>query len=465
MAFSSLSFLFVFFPVAIIIYLLAPKKYKNLILVLESFVFYLWGNGQMILLLWSTILINYLFGLGIEKSKIHRKKFLVAGILIDVAILGFYKYSTHIIDFLNGSLNAGIEEWYAFLPLGISFFIFQEISYLVDIYRGDGKSLPSIIDFGAHISMFPKITQGPIVKYRDIQQQILHHPTNLENVYQGLNRFVLGLSKKVLLADPIGEKTDFIFSLVDTGIDKPTAWIGMFCYSMQLFFDFSGYSDMAIGLGQIFGFKFMENFNYPYIAKDISDFWNRWHISLSTFFREYIYFPLGGNRKGELRTYANQFAVFFITGIWHGETLNFLVWGIYHWFFSVLGKYLQKFKWYLNSPDLLKRIFTFFIVAVGFVIFRSADLDQAGLYLNYLFLSGYQGTPTFEYSYIFSNDLKFYLVLAAIFSTPIMRRVHEKYKDSKEYRWCRDGILLLLFILSLIFLVSGSYSPFIYFQF
>lgn len=283
MSFSSLSFLFVFLPLAIIIYLITPRKYKNLILLIESFLFYLWGNGQMVILLWSTIIINFLFGLGIGKSPRHRKKFLTAGIIIDILILCYYKYNLYFVDFLNTTFDTGLDLPEKFLPLGVSFFIFQEISYLIDVYRKDAPVNRNLIDFGAHISMFPKITQGPIVKYKDIHQQLLHHPTHFENIYFGLRRFALGLSKKVLLADPIGEKTDMIFSQLATGIDTPTAWLGMFCYSFQLFFDFSGYSDMAIGIGQILGFRFKENFNYPYIAKDISDFWSRWHISLSTF--------------------------------------------------------------------------------------------------------------------------------------------------------------------------------------
>lgn len=239
----------------------------------------------------------------------------------------------------------------------------------------------------------------------------------------------------------------------------------MLCYSLQLFFDFSGYSDMAIGIAQIMGFRFKENFNYPYIAKDISDFWSRWHISLSMFFREYIYFPLGGNRKGEVRTYLNQFVVFFITGIWHGETLNFLVWGIYHWFFSVLGKFMKRFDWYIKTPDIFKRIFTFLVVAIGFVIFRSADLDQAMLYLSYMFNNASTAVPVFEFPYFLSNDLIFYLIIGCIFSTPIMRKIHHQYKDTKWFPWIYDIGLLLFFMLSILFLVSGSYSPFIYFQF
>ncbi|MDO5649476.1 MAG: MBOAT family O-acyltransferase [Gallicola sp.] len=465
MSFSSLSFIFVFFPIAIILYLITPKRFKNLVLTIESFLFYLWGNGQMVILLWVTILLNFLFGKGIEGSKTHKKQILALGIITDILILCFYKYNIHIVEFLNVNFDTGLHFPDNFLPLGISFFIFQEISYLIDVYRKDAPAGKSLVDFGMHISMFPKISQGPIVKYKDIQGQLLHHSTNFENIYLGLRRFALGLSKKVLLADTIGEKTDMIFAQVATGLDTPTAWLGMLCYSLQLFFDFSGYSDMAIGIGQILGFQFRENFNYPYIAKDISDFWSRWHISLSTFFREYIYFPLGGNRKGEFRTYLNQFAVFFVTGIWHGETLNFLVWGIYHWFFSFLGKFLKRFEWYLKTPDILKRVVTFFIVAVGFVIFRSSDLEEAMLYLEFMFNNPLTSVPVLEFPYFMSNDLTFYLILGILFSTPIMRSVHRRYEDTKWFSWVYDMGLVFLFALSVIFLVSGTYSPFIYFQF
>ena len=465
MSFSSLSFLFIFLPVALILYLITPKRFKNLVLLAESFLFYLWGNGKMVILLWATILINYIIGLGIEKSKNHAKKLLWIGVITNILILCFHKYYFYIVDFFNTNFDAGMAIPDGSLPLGISFFIFQEISYLVDVYKKDAPANKNFLELSTHIFMYPKITQGPIVKYKDIYQQLSSRTLYFENIYLGLRRFTLGLSKKVLLADTIGEKTDMIFAQVSTGLDTPTAWLGMLCYSLQLFFDFSGYSDMAIGIAQIMGFRFKENFNYPYIAKDISDFWSRWHISLSMFFREYIYFPLGGNRKGEARTYLNQFAVFFITGIWHGETLNFLVWGIYHWFFSVLGKFMKRFDWYIKTPDIFKRIFTFLVVAIGFVIFRSADLDQAMLYLSYMFNNTSTAVPVFEFPYFLSNDLIFYLIIGCIFSTPIIRKIHHQYKDTKWFPWIYDIGLLLFFMLSILFLVSGSYSPFIYFQF
>ena len=464
MSFSTLTFVFLFLPLSLILYVFTPKKYKNLVLVLESILFYLWGNGQWIYLLWFTILLNYVLGLLIEKST-KPKRLLLIGVLTNILILCYYKYNIHIIDFLNIQFGFNLTGTKGFLPLGISFFIFQEISYLVDVYRKDAKACKSFLDFGAHISHFAKVTQGPIVKYKEIESSLKKRTTSFNQIYFGMRRFALGLSKKVLLANPIGEKTDLIFAQVGQGIDTPTAWLGMICYTMQLFFDFSGYSDMALGIGQAMGFKWIENFNYPYIATDISDFWSRWHISLSTFFREYVYFPLGGNRKGKFRTYFNQFVVFFTSGIWHGETLNFLFWGLYHWIFSSLRILLRNFKWYLKTPKIIKRVITFFVVSLGWVLFRSANMEEAGRYYGYLFTNNYTGTPLFEFSHFFSSDLIFFLVIAFIFSTPSMREIYTKYKKNKVFLWIWDGSILILFVLSIIFMVSGSYSPFIYFQF
>lgn len=468
MVFSSQIFIFLFLPIVLIIYFLLGKKLKNLFLLLSSLVFYIWTGPKYILLLIFTILINYIFGIIIDnyksKSNIKLAKLSLGfGIIINLAILFYYKYFDFSINVVNKFFNTSFSIQKIALPLGISFFVFQGISYIVDIYRDEAKVNKNFLEIALYISFFPKLVSGPIIKYKSISDQLKSRTTSLHQFSYGVERFAFGLAKKVIISDILGSTVDTIFNLSNNGIDTRTAWIGIISYTLQIYFDFSGYSDMAIGLAHMFGFTFMENFNYPYISKSISEFWRRWHISLSTWFKEYVYIPLGGNRTKYV--YLNLFIVFTLTGIWHGASYNFIIWGFWHGIFIVLERFIRNKDFYKKIPNLIKTFITLFIVIIGWVLFRASDISQAINYLSIMFNFKTFNNLTFTYKYFLNLKLITWIVVGIVLSTPIYKIIDTKYKDKMLFEIIKTALILALFIISIIFIVNSTYSPFIYFQF
>ncbi|CCY77494.1 MBOAT family O-acyltransferase [Brachyspira aalborgi] len=383
MLFSSMIFLWFFLPLVFCSYYLIDKRFKNILLLISSIIFYAWGGVSYSLIMLSSIIINYIFALlidkAIEDNNLKNKKiYLALCIIINLSILGYFKYTNFIISIINSlSQNKIIELTNIVLPIGISFYTFQALSYVIDVYRGHNKAQKNIFNLALYISFFPQLIAGPIVKYHDIENQILNRNESLENIFYGIKRFIYGLSKKVILANMFALSCDEILKQPTDELGTALVWCASVLYTLQIYYDFSGYSDMAIGLGRMFGFNFLENFNYPYISKSIKEFWRRWHISLSTWFKEYLYIPLGGNRKRKLFTYINLLIVFFATGLWHGASYNFILWGLFHGFFLVierifLGKLLEK-----NKLKFINHIYVIFVFVIGWVLFRADDLKHA----------------------------------------------------------------------------------------
>lgn len=466
MVFSSQIFLFVFLPITLLFYYLFKNKFRNYILLLASLFFYTWGGIDFVTVLLASILINYTFGLLI--SKFNEKKplckfILCIGVLLNLTLLFSYKYYDFTILNINSIFNLDLPFKNIVLPIGISFFTFQGMSYIIDIYRKDAKVNKNIFSVALYISLFPQLVAGPIVKYKDIDEQIKSRKETIESFSYGIERFTIGFAKKVIIADVLGEIATGIFSLSVDGIDLPTAWLGIICYTLQIFFDFSGYSDMAIGLGHFFGFEFMENFNYPYISKSITEFWRRWHISLSTWFKEYLYIPLGGNRTGN--TYVNLLIVFFVTGLWHGSSWNFIIWGLWHGLFIVLERLVKKKNWYIKTPSFIKWAITILIVMIGWVFFNSATMNDAFNYLLIMFGFVKKEIITFEISYYMNLRVILWIAVSIILSTPLVSNISKKYVLNKYFELIKTLVLAIILIVSIIFMVNSTYSPFIYFQF
>ncbi|KLE14655.1 MBOAT family O-acyltransferase [Clostridium sp. C8] len=466
MIFSSSIFIFIFLPLVVFVYYISSKKIRNNILLIASLFFYAWGGLSYLKILIVSILINYLFGILIDKAKdkINLKRcFLLLGIILNLLLLFYYKYYDFFVSNVNTLFNSSLSIKNIVLPIGISFFTFQGMSYIIDIYRNDAKVNKNIFSVALYIALFPQLVAGPIIKYKDINNQINFRKESIEFFSYGINRFVVGLSKKVIISDILGAMADNIFNLSTTGIDMTTAWIGAICYTFQIYFDFSGYSDMAIGLGYLFGFQFPENFNYPYISKSITEFWRRWHISLSTWFREYLYIPLGGNRKGNV--YFNLFIVFIVTGLWHGSSWSFIVWGLWHGLFMIIERLIRNKMWYKKTPSFIKLFSTMIIIMVGWVLFRASSLKAALEYLAIMVGLIKFNDMTFTYQYFINNKFIFWIIMAIIGSTPIIRKVSHRYKNNKLFQLISVIIISILFIVSMIFIINSTYSPFIYFQF
>ena len=466
MVFSSSIFIFIFLPVVLFVYYALGKKIKNYVLLIASLLFYAWGGINYLKILIVSILINYIFGLLIDKTidkKQLRKIFLILGIILNLALLFYYKYYDFFIENTNALFNMNFELKNIVLPIGISFFTFQGMSYIIDIYRNDGQVNKNIFSVALYISFFPQLVAGPIIKYKTIDDQIRKRKESIEYFSYGINRFVIGLGKKVIIADVLGAIADNIFNLSASGIDVPTAWIGAICYTFQIYFDFSGYSDMAIGLGYLFGFRFSENFNYPYISKSITEFWRRWHISLSTWFKEYLYIPLGGNRRGNV--YFNLFVVFLVTGLWHGASWNFVIWGLWHGMFMILERLIRDKEWYKKVPSFIKIMITMLIVIIGWVLFKANNLSEALKYLSIMFGITKFTDLTFTFSYFFNKKLIFWLIISVLGSMPILSNSIKDFKNNKIFELINTIIISVLFIVSIIFIINSTYSPFIYFQF
>lgn len=477
MVFSNLVFLFVFLPIVLFVYFAMPSKFKNFFLLIISLFFYAWGEPVYVYLMIFSILINYLFGLLMEsaKGKSHlRKIFLVLAILVNLGILGYYKYSSFFIENVNALFGLDIANEPLPLPIGISFFTFQAMSYVIDVYRKDSKVQNNILDFALYIALFPPLIAGPIIRYNTIAEQLKKRVHSVELFSDGVRRFIIGLGKKVIIANPLGEIADMIFSTNATDLSVTTAWIGIIAYTLQIYFDFSGYSDMAIGLGKMFGFKFLENFNYPYIARSVSEFWRRWHISLSSWFRDYVYIPLGGNRKGPWKTYRNLLIVWTVTGFWHGASWTFMAWGFYYGIIICIerlgfGKVIDR-MW---RP--VQHVYVLFLVMIGWVFFRADNFTYSIEYLKTMF--GLNGTALIDgtaFGHI--HDSTYLVVLAIVCSIPIYPWIVKKLDNVMEngnrnialsvVRYVGGPFLYFaLFLLVTMFLVNSTYNPFIYFRF
>lgn len=475
MLFSSMTFLWLFLPGVFIIHCILPPKARNVFLLLASLLFYSWGEPVYIFLMLASILINYLLALFIDKYKDKQaaaRWMLIADICINIGLLWYFKYFTTFISGINkvNSLLGGhigtIEVKDIALPLGISFYTFQILSYVIDVYRGECEVQRNVIDFALYVSFFPQLVAGPIVKYRDVAAQIRERKPNSTQMAAGIRRFIYGLSKKVILANTVASVADSIYAASRDAVASKWLWVGALLYTLQIYYDFSGYSDMAIGLGKMFGFDFPENFDYPYVSVSIREFWRRWHISLSSWFKEYVYIPLGGNRKGKSRTYINLAIVFVITGIWHGATLNFLLWGCFHGFFLLLergwfGRWLDK-----NRFKAINHIYTMIVVVVGWAIFRCDSLKEA-LKLVYHMVVWRNNEMYLWYDFFSVRSI--FIIIVAVLMTGF---IQERFPSIKRFMLNNERVSIaegiwqaVLLAVCVILLIGGQYNPFIYFRF
>ncbi len=465
MIFSSITFLYYFLPAVLILYFVVPFKFKNAVLLFSSMFFYAWGEKLLVLLFAASILLGWLFGLGIQKNKgsVLSKILLCSAVIVDLGILFYFKYTDFFIESINSAFNISIPLLRIALPIGISFYTFQLLSYEVDVYRGTVPAQKNLIDFGTYVAMFPQLIAGPIVRYSDIENQLKGRVHTLEKTGEGITRFVVGLGKKILLANPLGELTVLFRTSHDQSVSY--YWLYAVAFMLQIYYDFSGYSDMAIGLGKIFGFDFNENFNYPYVSKSITEFWRRWHISLGSWFRDYVYIPLGGNRRGTGRQFFNIFVVWMLTGFWHGAAWNFVLWGIYFAILLMIEKWFLK-NW-LDKHSVAGHFYTLIFVLLGFVLFNASSLSQTVTDVKSMFgftVISFVSTECLYY-------LKSYaviLILALIGTTPLIKNTVLKIKTSrfqKVYSYIEPVFLLILIIIGTAYLVDGSFNPFLYFRF
>lgn len=467
MLFSTMTFVFMFLPIILVLYLAAKKELHNPILLISSIIFYAWGEPKYLAIMLLTILINWLGAIGVDKFKNHKKLVLALTIIANLGFLIYFKYFNFLIDNCNNIFHSHIDPLNIVMPIGISFYTFQALSYVVDVYRGDCNVQKDIYKLALYICLFPQLIAGPIVKYHDVAEQIDSREVNFEKVDLGVKRFIIGLSKKMLIANTMGAIADKIFIQSPDTFSPLVAWIGSIAYTFQLYFDFSGYSDMAIGLGLIFGFKFLENFNYPYISKSITEFWRRWHISLSTWFKEYVYIPLGGNRKGKLKTLRNLGIVFLLTGIWHGAAWNFVVWGIWHGFFIIIEKIINIKEFEQKHTQkwvrFLQHIYCIFAFLIGWVMFRSETMSYAWQYIKNMFGLVRVHDISYGMGYYIDNFEIIIFVCAILCSMPLFNKMLEV--ENKFGRTLINIWLLILFILSAATIASSTYNPFIYFRF
>ncbi len=467
MLFSSMSFIYLFLPVVCLLYFLVRANLRNYVLLGASIFFYAWGEPEYLAIMLLTILVHYVGGLLIDKYPKYKKLSLALTITVDLGFLAYFKYFNFFIENINLLLKGGgLNFIEVIMPIGISFYTFQAISYAVDVYRGDVKVQQDIGKLALFICLFPQLIAGPILKYNDIAHQIDSREVNPEKVTMGVKRFIIGLSKKVLLANTLGAVADKIFDLSPDLVQTSIAWVGSLAYSFQLFFDFSGYSDMAVGLGLIFGFHIKDNFNYPYISKSITEFWRRWHISLSTWFKEYLYIPLGGNRVSKPRNYFNLAVVFLLTGFWHGAAWNFVVWGIWHGLFiifeKVTGWHKENSRQWINP---VKHLYTIFVFIIGWVMFRAENLSYAWQYIKNMFGLAGNKTILYEAAYYFDNIEIIAFIAALLCSVPLFSNMLNIPQERKWLRWLVNAWLLFLFILSTSAIAASTYNPFIYFRF
>lgn len=463
MVFASITFLYYFLPIFLIVYFCSPKKFKNIILLLFSLLFYFYGEPKYILLMIIQVLFAYFMTLIFDKNK--SKSLFIFSISFHLFLLCIFKYFNFLIGNINAILNSNISFIDIVLPIGISFYTFQIISYEIDVYKGSVLAEKNLLNFATYVFLFPQLIAGPIVRYSDVKEELSNRKHSFDGFGEGVNRFIIGLSKKVIIANNIGELINILTSTSETSI--LLYWILAICYMLQIYFDFSGYSDIAIGLGKMIGFKFPENFNYPYVATSITDFWRRWHITLSTWFKDYVYIPLGGNRTGTGKTIRNILIVWILTGLWHGASWNFVVWGLYFGIILIIEKFLLK-KYLDKLPLFLKKVYTLFIVMISFVIFSSSSMKDAFIVIKGLF--------DFKNLAISNSFILYYLkgyflilVLAVIGATPLLKNVVSKLKKNKILSYVIN-VLEIVFVLVILLIVTSmlidnSYNPFLYFRF
>ncbi len=450
MVFSSITFLFIFLPVVLLAYFFLPEKCRNYVLLIASLFFYAWGEPVYIVLMLLSIAFNYVCGLELDAQTDEKKKKIKLGIAVaaNLSVLILFKYCT----FLQLSL-----------PIGISFYTFQAISYIVDVYRGNAPVQKNVLNFALYISMFPQLIAGPIVRYADINEQLSNRQISPAEFGAGMRRFLLGLAKKVILANGLGAIFAEVTAEAASGMAVTTAWIGLLAYALQIYFDFSGYSDMAIGLGRMFGFHFNENFLLPYTATSITDFWRKWHISLSSWFREYVYIPLGGNRKGAARQILNLLIVWGLTGIWHGASSNFMFWGLYYGVLLILEKFLWG-KYIDKLPKVLQHIYALFFIILGWTLFFSGSLGEAVTYFGYLFGAGSTGITDAFTAPAIMYQLPLWII--GIFAcTSLCRNLLTKAEHSRKAAMAVNIAYIAVFILAVSSLITDSYNPFLYFRF
>ena len=467
MVFSSLAFIFVFLPIVLLVYYTSPYKYKNIILLIFSIIFYTLGEPRYIFLIILSMIVNYILSILIYKNRynIEKKRLILFTItLINIAILVFFKYYSFIIENINIVFNVNLNVREISLPLGISFYTFQLISYIVDVYKGKVIPQSNIIKFSLYVLMFPQLVAGPIVKYSDIEKEIEYRKVTIYKFGQGVERFIIGLAKKVLIANNLGAIWMEVKSVNIDNLSLLAAWIGIVAFTLQIYFDFSGYSDMAIGLGKMFGFDFLENFNYPYMSKSITEFWRRWHISLGSWFKEYLYIPLGGNRRGNLIQLRNIIIVWLTTGLWHGASWNFIVWGLYFGFILYFEKFFLR-KLLHKLPKYICHLYTMIIVTIGWVFFDANNLSSAIEYIKVMFGFGHVTVDKLG-AYLISTNI-ILIILSIVLATDILKKSIE---NIMKFFKKKDLVLIvfiefIIFIVSIAYLVSETYNPFLYFRF
>lgn len=470
MLFSSITFLFIFLPIVMILYYLVPWRWKNHILLIASLFFYAWGEPIYVILMILSIILNYFCGMDIYEKRedaAQAKKSLIFAVTANLLILGFFKYYGFLMESLNAVFPFEIPYRVLPLPIGISFYTFQALSYIIDVYRKEVEPQKNIVYFATYISMFPQLIAGPIVRYVDIEAQMKHRVLSLSKFGNGVIYFIIGLGKKVILANTIGGVYEQVAAMRPGTVSVVTAWIGSIAYAFQIYFDFSGYSDMAVGLGRMFGFEFRRNFNYPYTAKSITDFWRRWHISLSTWFREYVYIPLGGNRCNVSRHILNLLIVWMLTGFWHGAAWNFIFWGLYYGCLLILEKYVWG-KYIERIPTALQHIYAFVIVLIGWVFFFSPNIGSALKYIGVMFGIGAKGFLGKQAVFLVTTN---WLLLIMCILGSSSRGIKLIQKLSMDYRNINVRTVMTcvvyigMFLISVSFLVTETYNPFLYFRF
>lgn len=467
MVFSSTFFLFSFLPIVLFLYFISKDSIKNSILLCASLFFYAWGEPKHIIIMFLVIILNYFAGILLTHKR--SKLILILAILGNLSFLFIFKYTDFFINNINYIFDTNLKNVNLVLPIGISFFTFQSMSYTIDVYRGEVSVQRNLLKLALYVSLFPQLVAGPIVRYQTVEYEINNRVHTIEKIKSGIIRFIYGLSKKVLIANFLGTLSEEAFS---KGVNNSIllTWIAVIAYSLQIYFDFSGYSDMAIGLGKIFGFSFLENFNYPYISTSASEFWRRWHISLGSWFKDYVYIPLGGNKKGKLCTYKNLFVVWFLTGFWHGANWTFILWGLLFFLAiciekSLIGDYIRK----LWKP--FQHLYLLLLIMIGWVLFRANSLSEAGNILKTMF--GFGIYPYWHYTIpMYLNDYWYILVLGILFSLPTAQFIKDKLttkltniESSPIFNVCQTIILMFLFSLVVLTLINSTYNPFLYFNF
>ncbi len=469
MVFSSVIFIFAFLPFTMTGYFIIRKELRNAFLLVMSLLFYAWGEPKFVFVMIASIVANYIMGLLIDKTKngalFERRLVLLVAVVLNLSILFYYKYFDFFISNINNIAKTNFPLEHIALPIGISFFTFQGMSYIFDLYLGNVRVQKNFINIALYIALFPQLIAGPIVRYIDVNEQIVNRKISLEKFSEGIKRFIIGLSKKIIISNAFAVVADSAFDMPAGTVPLALAWMGAVAYTFQIYFDFSGYSDMAIGLGKMLGFEFLENFNYPYISKSVTEFWRRWHISLSTWFRDYIYIPLGGNRKGNV--YFNLLIVFFVTGLWHGASWNFIVWGLWHGLFLIAERVIRNKNISIKMPSVIKWLYTIFVVIIGWVMFRAVTLSDALAYIGCMFSFGGELINGTGILLLRENILLF--VVAVIGCLPILPKIREmsetKVIFAKAKSFASPVAYIVMFVIAISFTVTSTYNPFIYFNF